>query len=235
MRPYFQNDAVTLYLGDCLEILPRLEVDSVDCIISDPPYGKDWQSNYRTVKFEKIAGDESQDVGYSALRVALPLLKNKKHLYYFGEWDLSEFPVGSQVALIWDKVNANGGDLEIPWANQHELIQFCVNVSKASGRARNEGGLSARLRKGSVLRYPRPQALRHPTEKPVPLLRELIESSTRFGEVVLDPFAGVGSTLVAAQLEGRRAVGIELSEAYCEIAARRLSQSVLPLEFEVAA
>ena len=89
------------------------------------------------------------------------------------------------------------------------------------------------MRRGTVLRYPNTRgrgATRHPTEKPVALLRELIESSSRFGETVLDPFIGSGSTLVAAALEGRKAIGIEIEERYCEIAANRLAHGALPLE-----
>jgi DNA modification methylase len=69
--------------------------------------------------------------------------------------------------------------------------------------------------------------LTHPTEKPVMLLRQLIEASSLHGDVVLDPFLGSGSTVVAARTEGRRAVGIEIEERYCEIAAKRLAQEVL--------
>ncbi len=89
------------------------------------------------------------------------------------------------------------------------------------------------MRRGTVLRSLRPHSRlvnRHPTEKPVDILRELIESSSRIGELVLDPFAGVGSTLVASWLESRRAIGIEIEERYCEIAAKRLEQEVIPIE-----
>jgi site-specific DNA-methyltransferase (adenine-specific) len=99
------------------------------------------------------------------------------------------------------------------------------------------GKLSARIRRGSVLRARRANAdavTNHPTEKPVSILREMIESSSCLDDVILDPFAGSGSTLVAARMEGRRGIGIELDERYCEIAARRLSQMVLPLFAEAA-
>jgi hypothetical protein len=83
------------------------------------------------------------------------------------------------------------------------------------------------MRRGSVLTVERPNGAgvsRHPTEKPIRLLRELIESSSKIGESVLDCFVGSGSTLEAAHLEGRTAIGIEIEERYCEIAATRLSQ-----------
>ena len=94
----------------------------------------------------------------------------------------------------------------------------------AVARERGSGRLSARLRKGAVIRCQRTngQATKyHPTQKPVDVLRQLIESSSLLGELVLDPFMGVGSTLVAAIAEERRAIGIEVEEKYCERAAER--------------
>jgi site-specific DNA-methyltransferase (adenine-specific) len=121
------------------------------------------------------------------------------------------------------------GDLAIPWAGQHEYIQFAVYFPSTADRDNDRGRLTARLRQGTILRVTRltgNAVTDHPTEKPVALLRQLIESSSCIGETVLDMFAGVGSTLVAARVEGRRAIGIELDERYCEIAARRLAQNV---------
>ena len=115
------------------------------------------------------------------------------------------------------------------WGPAHERITFAVQEISKANRAKGYGVTAARLRKGSVLRVQRPhsgQTLRHPTEKPVQLLRILIESSSTFGELVLDPCAGSGSTLVAAALEGRRAIGIELTEAYCESIAKRFSTDI---------
>src|SRR5690606_30592018 len=95
-----------------------------------------------------------------------------------------------------------------------------------------KGALAARLRRGSVITVPRVPTgtMTHPTEKPQLLLRQLIESSSSIGEAILDPFMGTGSTLIAARTEGRRAIGIELEERYCEIAVKRLQQAVLPVE-----
>jgi len=118
------------------------------------------------------------------------------------------------------------GNLSVPWGPQHEKITFATyETSKANRERRGYGKLSARLRKGSVLRCLRHNAgsaKNHPSEKPVDILRQMIESSSVLGECVLDPYMGCGSTLVAAKLEGREGIGIELEEKYCEIAAKRL-------------
>ena len=231
--PYYQDADCTLYLGDCRDVLPRLEPESIDLLLTDPPYGAEWESGRRQQSFGPIAGDGDQSVARDGLRACMAAIRRSRHLYVFGRFDLAGLPVSDAVELIWDKEHFNAGDLSIPWGNQHEYICFAVKLLGEAQRRGGHGNHAARLRRGSVLRYLRPNAsavTRHPTEKPVPLLRELIESSTRMGETVLDPFAGSGSTGVAAKLEGRRSVLIEVEERYCEVAARRLAQQVLPLE-----
>lgn len=107
-------------------------------------------------------------------------------------------------------------------------VSFGIRVTSKAERAKGAGNLAARLRAGSVLRHARPsgpRVTRHPTEKPVPLMAELIESSSRRGETVLDPFAGSGSTLVAAVLTGRRAIGCELDPRYVDVACRRIAEA----------
>lgn len=226
--PYYQDDLVTLYHGDCRDILPSIE--PADLIVTDPPYGVDFRSNRRGDKFDRIAGDDDPD-GMASLvaGVIRNNLRTGRHAYVFGPLNfrplLAAGIVQQPVTLIWDKGILGMGNLSIPWASQHEDIQFMVAVKSKANVGKGNGKLSARLRRGSVLAYQRPHSMganRHPTEKPVPLLRELIESSSCFGETVLDPFVGSGSTLVAASLEGRKSIGIELDERYCEIAAQRL-------------
>lgn len=232
MVPYYEHAGITIYHGDCREMLAGLGSNTAHLIVTDPPYGVSFQSNGRAEKFGLIAGDDSTDSAVAGLSAALRVLMDKRHVYAFGRYDLSGLPLTTPVELIWDKGCFNGGDLSQPWANQHEYIQFCTLRRANTERRRVGEGLAARLRKGSVLRYQRPSGTAvniHPTEKPVILLRDLIESSSRIGEMVLDPFCGVGSTLVAAAAEGRRAIGIEIEERYCEIAARRLSQEVMQL------
>lgn len=232
MTPYYEAGGVTIYHGDCREILPQIPRGSCDALITDPPYGVRWRSGLRGASFAAIAGDDSTDAAIEGIRLALPAIKDFGHCYAFGRYDLAAAGVESKVVeLIWDKCQIGPGDLSSPWGPQHEPIAFWVKTNTGAV-ARNRGAGPARRRKGSVLRIHRLNACavsRHPTEKPVALMRELIESSTRIGETVLDPFMGVGSTLVAAMAEGRRAIGIELDEGYCEAAAERLRQCVLPM------
>lgn len=230
MSIYYQDKNVTLYHGDCREVLPNLE--PADLIVTDPPYGVEFRSNRRADRFSFIAEDDDP-TGMSSLvgEAIRSNLKRYRHAYVFGPLDFKPLvdagAVQEPVELIWDKRVLGMGNLQIPWASQHEVIRFMVAVKSKSNVAKGEGRLAARMRRGSILSHQRPHAAgvkRHPTEKPVALLRELIESSSCFGEVVLDPFVGSGSTLVAAALEGRKSIGIELEEKYCETAAKRCQE-----------
>lgn len=234
MQPYYERDGVTIYHGDCREVLPTLPRDSVDLLLTDPPYGVNWSGTTRqaTSPLGLLVGDDGTLDVPEIIALALRVLVNHRHLYVFGRFDFAKLPIGGHAELIWDK-EIPGPAAPAPWQYQHEYIYFGVKSRIPAGRARGDGNGAARLRRGTVLRFKRPNALgaqRHPTEKPVPLLCELIESSSKRGETVLDPFVGIGSTLVAALIEGRRAIGIEIEERYCAIAAERLSQQVLPLE-----
>ena len=230
-EPYYQKDGITIYHGDCRTILPTLP-QKADMMLTDPPYGVKFKSNRGTLG--DIANDapEDQPIIIEALGLALKQLRRGRHVYMFGHGliDLNGLPLCGFTELIWDKVNFGMGDLTKPWATQHEKITFATyETSKANREKRGFGKLSARLRKGSILRCLRhnsASAKRHPSEKPVDILRQMIESSSVLGEMVLDPFMGSGATLVAAKMEGRAAVGIELEERYCEIAAKRLDEII---------
>ena len=229
MKPYYEKRGITVYHGDCREVLPALKAESCDLIVTDPPYGQQWQSGCRRLKFGVMKGDDDPRLGAEATALALRVLRPRRHLYLFGRHDLSALNVTALVELIWDKMLTGLSHPHGAWSKSHEVISFAVKVPPCE-KLRNNA-IPARMRRGTVLRYRRLNAtqVRHPAEKPVGLLRELIESSSRMGEMVLDYFAGVGSTLVAAALEGRRAVGIEIEERWCEVAAKRLAQGVLEL------
>lgn len=225
IKPYYEDEHATLYLGRCEDVLPTLARDSIDLIVVDPPYGQNYLSN-RGGKHERIVGDDGTFDLAANLNLACKTLRRGRHAYIFGPNDLTDTPLAAAVELIWDKQIVGMGDLSLPWSKSWEPITFAVYEPSKANREKGYGGLAARMRQGSVLRVPRTNGAattKHPTEKPVPLLRQLIESSSMWGETVLDFTVGVGSTLVAARLEGRKAIGIEVDEQYCEAAAKRLS------------
>lgn len=222
--PYYDHAGITIYHGDCLEVLQALDIQA-QLIVTDPPYGVQWQSRKRKNLFGVLEGDQNQSCGNSVLPLAFENLQRGRHAYVFGRWDCIENnPHLKSCEIIWDKGMMGGGDISIPWGPQHEYIQFVVNNKQRAG-----GAAVVKMRRGSVLKYQRQNSgeVRHPTEKPVRLLRELIEASSLIGETVLDPFLGSGSTAEACRIEERRCIGIEIEERYCEIAAKRLRQEML--------
>jgi DNA modification methylase len=227
MKPYYDDGTVTIYHGDALDVLPELPRASTHLLLADPPYGVDFQSNRRALRLVKIAGDDGTLDVTAVLSLACKVLGRGRHAYVFGPRDVLPPELCATVELIWDKELIGTGNLALPWAAQHEPITFAVYELSKANREKGYGNLAARMRKGSIIRAQRPQGGatgRHPNEKPVVLLRQLIESSSVWGETVLDPFMGIGSTLVAAALEGRKAIGVEITESYCEIAAQRLGE-----------
>jgi len=232
-KPYYEAHGITLYVGDARAILPTLprgnHVNGVGVLLADPPYGVNARaSGYRKVKLarDRIAHDETSTMGMEIVEAAWSRLRLSRHAYVFGPFDLRALPYAAgHCQLVWDKMLHGVGDLALPWGRQHEPIQFALRKDGPAQVKRGEGALVARLRAGNVLRHKRPNgkgARHHISEKPVPLLRELIEMSSRHGETVLDPCVGSGSTLVAALMEGRRAIGIELEVEWADVAVQRL-------------
>lgn len=161
------------------------------------------------------------------LQECVRLVGQNRHLYVFGPADvLDGLKVGETADLVWDKGIIGAGNLSSAWGPAHEPITFAISKHRHAGQA-GQSSPAVRLRKGSVLRFTRPtgRKVRHPNEKPVGLLRELIESSTRAGDVVLDPFAGSASTAVAAVLGGRRAVLVESDARWLDLAIERITNA----------
>jgi site-specific DNA-methyltransferase (adenine-specific) len=228
------TDRATVIWGDCRDPKVIAQVpDGYGLLCTDPPYGMGWQSSYGK-NFAPIAGDDGTVDWPMVLREwtgptgTESKLKDKRHIYVFGYRpdQLAEpLRLGGTAELIWDKANTGMGDLTQPWGPAHEVIAFGVHSKRASGRNGGAGRLAARLRQGSVLRAPRPNAgsvTRHPTEKPVALMAQLIESSTVRGDLVVDPCAGSGSTGVAAVLGGRRCFLVEYDRGYAELSVDRI-------------
>jgi DNA modification methylase len=218
MTPYYDRDGITIYHADCRDVLPTLP--PVDLVLTDPPYGIAYRSG-RTghdggTALPGIVGDDDTSLrDYALATITAPAI-------VFGSWKVAK-PVGCRAVLTWDKGDHVGmGDLSLPWKPNTEEIYVI-----GDGFVGHRGG--------SVLRYSAPVTWnsvnggrKHPHEKPVALISALLAKHP--GDVVLDPFMGSGTTLRAAMDLGRKAIGIEIEERYCEIAVRRLQQSVLPLE-----
>lgn len=205
--PYYQDDLVTLYHGDCRE----MDL-SGDVLVTDPPYGVSHSSNRPGAprRGVTISGDGSVEARDTVLDIWFP-----RPFIVFGTCRVRQ-PQNVRGTLVWDKGGHVGmGDLSFPWKQNWEHIYI--------------GGDGFAGRRGSgVLRFnalpPWGGVIEHPHQKPVELLRELIRKCPP--GTILDPFAGSGTTLQAAKDLGRRVVGIEIEERYCEIAARRCSQEV---------
>jgi hypothetical protein len=216
VKPYYADEHVTLWHGDCRQVTGWL---AANVLVTDPPYGVGYESNFsrdrRNVKVGRpVLADGDTSVRDAALEMwaGLPAI-------VFGRWDAPR-PAGVRARLVWDKGNSVGmGNLKLPWGRSDEEIYVLGEGFRGK-------------RSGSVLRFQmlmsgdhrRPD---HPTPKPVSLMETLISHCPP--GVIADPFAGSGSTLVAARNLGRRAIGVEIEERYCELIARRLSQDVLPI------
>lgn len=228
MEPLYESDHATVIHGDARDVLPTLGRESVDCVVTDPPYGQAYQSNQRGERHRALAGDGSPEEARALLDAVTPdlvrVLRRTRHLWTFGLMPAHKLlPERAQTDVVWNKERMTGGDLTSAWGRSHEPIYLSVRAADATNARNGAGSLAARLRRGSVITVPRAHSSkRHPTEKPVELVRQLVESSTTVGEVVLDPFAGSGSTGVAAVLEGRRCLLVEMDREYAEIAADRI-------------
>lgn len=224
-KPVYESPLATLYHGDCRDVMPRAEKWSVDLIVTDPPYGIEWESNYRTGNRLKRMSHDDGTLDMEAIFKAMArVLRRWRHAYVFGPFELPP-PFTAAAELIWSKTEASGrGNMTIPWGQTHETICFAVRAADSGPVSAKRGWGAAKLRQGTVLECPVTARgkMRHPTEKPIHLLRQLIEASSLMGDVVFDPFAGSGTTMAAAILEGRRAVGIEVDEHYCDVTIERL-------------
>lgn len=237
-EPYYRDELVTLYLGDCIEITEGLSDRSVDVVLTDPPYSSGGRrENARTVRKSMtrtvedddwIRGDAMSTNGFVYLLRLCGIqwrrvLVQGGHALVFIDWRMSgQLSAALETAdlrqhptLVWDKKNFGMGSI---FRNQHEFIVHFSVGSPSEPRRRDVG---------NVLTFPAVRDGNHPTEKPEPLLRTVLSVVTPVAGTVLDPFAGSGSTLFAAASLGHKSIGIEADERYCEGIAKRAAQGVL--------
>jgi site-specific DNA-methyltransferase (adenine-specific) len=222
MTPYYEHAGITIYHGDCREVLPS--IGAIDSLISDPPYGigfaeyathEDNADEYADFIWPIISSAEGHiSDGYCCVMQSAKLARRWSSLFP-REWRLIALPknfvqmntdrrlVGAtDYALLWTigtTPKRRGLDAPRDW--------FLCNTSDMSKKVKG-----------------------HPCPRPIDGMKYLVECASEIGWTILDPFMGSGTTLHAAKELGRQAIGIEIEERYCEIAAKRLSQEVLPLQ-----
>jgi site-specific DNA-methyltransferase (adenine-specific) len=220
-------------LGDFRQHIASLKDSTVSLLLTDPPYGMDYQSGRRAEKHQKIAEDGGLDAAQAAvtdcLELMRPKLQDNAHVLIFCRWDsehlfatkLAEAGYTVKGSLVWVKNNHGSGDLKGGFAPKHERILHAV-----------KGTPQLHQREPDVLECDKVDTADHPTEKPVELLAKLIEATTVKNQIVVDPFGGVASTCVAAIVTGRRFFGCELDKDYYAKGKERLVGCCKPEEVE---
>lgn len=227
--PHFTTESTCIIQGDSKAILRLLPRHHFNLVLTDPPYGNAYQSNHRQDKSTKlsdiIANNEKfyYSFFYGIMMDLHSLLDPDGALYWFSgiealhstrRWLGDMFTVG-QNPLHWIKNNWTAGNLS-DYANRVEYLTYAhLGHHKLQGKRDHNALYYARVASTSM---------EHPNEKPIALLEYLVGKSSPEQGIVLDPFAGSGSTLQAARLQGRRAIGIELDEAHYQTIVRKLSQ-----------
>lgn len=213
-----------IILGDCLIEINKLKNNSISCVIIDPPYGIDYKSNFKLAKYEKIEDDneKSFDLLNNSLKEVNYKMFKDSHIYIFSSWKVIDkvIPIVKKYfelknILIWNKNNWSMGDLQGNYAEKYEMILFATKGNR---------NLLNNKRPVNVLDFDRTQNKYHPTEKPVELIKELIKNSTLENEIVLDYFAGAGSTGLACKELKRNFVLIEKEKEYFDKIKFRLKK-----------
>jgi DNA modification methylase len=215
--------------GDSLEILETLPDESIDIILTDPPYGISYISN-RSIFEDTITKRGLMNDGKEAIELldkTCEILSRKaaknSHLYFFCSWSVfSSFEsiIGKyftiKTPIVWDKGNKGSGDLDNDWGNQTEIVIFCTKGKKLINK-----------RLGNIINVPRMHTSKmiHPTQKPEELLKTILDVSYIDGDFVVDPFMGSGSTIKVANNMGAKSLGIELDNEMFQIANKYLKNA----------
>lgn len=233
MRPYYERDGIRIYCANCLEILPDLEAGSVDLVLTSPPYNVGLKYDCHD---DRMADDAFKDLNSAWLRLTRPLAKETGRLCAVVSdgmlWWLR--PLAEEAGwnwgelLVWCKPNmAGGARITGDWNHLAEWILW-LRADKRTPMVNGHGNTH------NWFVIPSPQSQwngdkrkLHPAQWPIDLPRRLMSRTP--GSLMLDPFMGAGTGLLAAKSLGWCAIGCDVSERYCEIAAKRLEQDILPL------
>lgn len=252
MQPYYEDGSVKLFCGDCREVLPRLDI--VDHVLTDPPYARDVYQRLQSPKTHKGSGTPARMLGKfgpPAMGNKARASIEKLAAGAIGSIDEMLSEVALEIARMtrrWALVFSDAESIHNwrfqlesagmryvrtgAWFKPDPMPQFSgdrpavgfepCTICHAQGPMRwNGGGAAATWTYGTV-KKDRPD---HPCPKPLGLMRELVYLFTDPDELILDPFVGSGTTLIAAKQLGRRAIGIEIDEKFAEVAARRLEET----------
>lgn len=223
--------------GDCRDLIAQIN-EPVHCVVTDPPYGVDFVSRRAVTPQGKehvaaVANDDdlagALKLFHDVMNLLLPKCADVAELYVFTRWDIvdswiramrqigNDHGFAYKMLLVWAKGIPGMGDIDSNWGCGHELILYCK-------RGRRE----VPYRRSGIITVDKVANMKHvhPTEKPVALLETLIEMSTDPDELVVDPFSGSGSTILAAKNLGRRGLGMELEDKYVQVSRARLEQGV---------
>jgi site-specific DNA-methyltransferase (adenine-specific) len=230
VTPYYDQDGITIYHADCRDVIPLV---SAHAMITDPPYGIGLikkTSDYRdsshfddgeSLRASVLYKDDPDEIRHLIQQV-IPLAGERceRALVFSGPAMLWAYPEPRAVGCVF---TPNGAGRS-PWGFQcmHPVLFYGKDPYLQDGK----GGRPNSMRD----EQPNREKIDHPCPKPVSWMRWAVARASREGETILDPFMGSGTTLVAAKALGRKAIGIEIEERYCEIAIKRLQQAVLPLE-----
>jgi len=216
-KPYYQDDAVVIYHADNRDILPLIPDKGVDLVLTDPPYGIGLDTEYgkfmNSKSYQEVVGDA---IGFDPSQ----LLKLDTDLIVWGANNFASKLPDYGGWLAWFKTRRNDthirqAEMELAWTN-------CIKRSQAYRYT----WIGAYRESGEDIGYC------HPCQKPLSLMKWTLNLMPD-AKVILDPYMGVGSSIMAGKLLGRKCIGIEIEEKYCEIAAKRCSQSVMSLNTEL--
>jgi DNA modification methylase len=213
MKPYYQDSAVTIYHGDCREIVPML--GRFDLLLTDPPYGIGY-------KYDSYDDSEENLIDLIAIAIVPAIAISDRAIIFSGVSCAFLYPRPIWIcSYTWDTTATFGAC----GYNQHQPVLFYGKDLQGFG---NINGIT----KSDVLRFSGGFSVDkngHPCPKPIAVIKRFVVRFSNEGQIIFDPFAGSGTTGLAAKELGRKAVLIEREEKYCEIAAKRMSQEILPL------
>lgn len=211
MKPYYEDEDTMIYHADFREIIPLLPIPNL--ILTDPPYGLG-KSNTEKNKYKSFADDPDEVV--RLVSWCLEFYSEKRLVMTPGQFLMFRYPEPSAIGSFF--YPAGAGSCSWGFVGWQPIFYYGKDPYLQTGRGRAIN---------SKLSTERAEEFDHPCPKPIGQWQWLLERTSLLGELIIDPFMGTGTTLRCAKDSGRKAIGIEIEESYCEIAAHRLLQNCL--------